>query len=331
MSQDGTVNTNATDGILWAYRIDGQGGGQQLGDDGALNDRTTAFEWYHLQSDVPESIAWLQKSGADEVVIDTLTVNETRPRTFLHKDGVLLVLRGVNTKPGADPEDMVSLRVWYTHDRVITARKRERKLLSVEDVRLSIERGAAPRTPGEFVTMLVENLANRIGDVVDDIDEELTQFETDLAERPMPEARRLLSDSRRQTAAIRRYLAPQRDALDSLFRSRGVLTDQEAFSLRDQTDRSTRYVEDLDLARERTLVLQEELQNRVAEQQNARMYVLSIVAAIFLPLSFLTGVFGMNVAGMPGLENPRAFLYLALGMTAVAAGLIGFMRWRRWM
>ena len=179
--------------------------------------------------------------------------------------------------------------------------------------------------------MLVENLANRIGDVVDTIEDELTTFETDLVDKPMPEARRMLSDARRQTAEIRRYLAPQRDALDSLFRNRGVLTDLEAYSLRDQTDRSTRYVEDLDLARERTLVLQEELQNRLAEQQNARMYVLSIVAAIFLPLSFLTGVFGMNIGGMPGLDNPRAFTHMALGMVAVAAGLIGYMRLRRWL
>ena len=61
------------------------------------------------------------------------------------------------------------------------------------------------------------------------------------------------------------------------------------------------------------------------------MYLLSIVAAIFLPLSFLTGVFGMNVAGLPGLENPKAFSYLALGMGLLAVGLLGFMRWRRWM
>ena len=46
--------------------------------------------------------------------------------------------------------------------------------------------------------------------------------------------------------------------------------------------------------------MQEELMNRIAQEQNARMYVLSIVAAIFLPISFVTGLFGMNVAGLPG-------------------------------
>jgi len=62
------------------------------------------------------------------------------------------------------------------------------------------------------------------------------------------------------------------------------------------------------------MVLQDELRNLIAEQQGMRMYVLSLVTAIFLPLSFLTGVLGMNVAGLPGTQEPKAFFYLATAM-----------------
>jgi len=320
----------AATGLLWTYHMDGRGGGHEAGGADETPPRG-GFAWSHLQSDVPDTVDWLLAAGVDEVVIDTLTAIETRPRTFAHGDGVLLVLRGVNTNPGADPEDMVSLRVWFTRDTVITTRKSERRLLPVEDLRQCIDRGEAPDAPGELVTMLIERLVDRIGAVVDDIDDQLLEFEAEVIDRPTAEAQSDLSAGRRQNAAIRRYLAPQRDALDTLYRMRGILSDRDAFALRDQIDRSTRYIEELDLARERTLVLQEELQYRVAEQQNARIYLLSIVAAIFLPLSFLTGVFGMNVAGLPGLDNPRAFTYLALGMVLVAVGMIVFMRWRKWM
>ena len=179
--------------------------------------------------------------------------------------------------------------------------------------------------------MIIERLADRIGAAVDSIDDELTDVEDGLAEQKVSDVRRQLSELRRQTASIRRYLAPQREALGTLVRSRGEFGDEEIHALHLETDRMTRYVEDLDLARERTLLLQEELQGRIAEEQNARMYVLSIVAAIFLPLSFLTGVFGMNVAGLPGTENPAAFLFLAVGMGLIGMGLIGFMRWRKWL
>lgn len=302
--------------MLWTYAL------------GAGDDE---FVWVHLQSDLPESIQWLHENGIDEVIVDTLTVSETRPRTFPHQDGMLLVMRGVNKNPTADPEDLVSLRVWFTKKLVITARKQERKLHSIEDLRGSIDGGNAPTTSGEFVCMLVARMNNRIGEVVDNIDESLTQFETNISEKSLSVARRELSESRRDTASIRRYLAPQRDALDNLVRSKNIISDQEAFVLRNETDRLTRYVEDLELARERTLLLQEELQNRVAEQQNSRMYVLSIVTAIFLPLSFLTGVFGMNVGGLPGLDDPGAFAKLAMSMAVLALVLLVVMRWRRWL
>jgi hypothetical protein len=140
-----------------------------------------------------------------------------------------------------------------------------------------------------------------------------------------------LSAIRLQAVEIRRYLAPQREALSELYRTRGILSEDVAYDLRYQTDRIIHHVEDLDLAKERAVVLQGELQNRLAEKQNARMFVLSIVAAIFLPLSFLTGVFGMNVAGLPGLEHPNAFNILTGSMLVLAIALIAYMRWKKWM
>ncbi len=78
-------------------------------------------------------------------------------------------------------------------------------------------------------------------------------------------------------------------------------------------------------------MVHEELLNRVAQEQNARVYLLSIVAAIFLPITFITGLFGMNVAGLPGIENPRAFWLVAGIMAAVSAGVIVWLRLRRWL
>ena len=100
--------------------------------------------------------------------------------------------------------------------------------------------------------------------------------------------------------------------------------------LRDEADRITRYLEDLDLARERTMVLREEFLGQLAQEQNSRMYVLSVVAAVFLPLTFVTGLLGMNVGGLPGLDSPRGFLGSVVLMVFAAAALVGFFRWKRW-
>ena len=318
-------------GLLWSYRLDGQGSGHLQGRLGSSDEKSPGFDWFHLKSDETDSAVWMQEIGLDEHVIETLSALETRPRMAMLAGGVLINLRGVNTNPGSDPEDMISLRVWFSDKTVVTARRKGRKLISIEDVRARIENGSGPKTPGGFISMLTEHLANRIGDTVDSIDDDLTQIELSMDEDNIKPVQQNLSAIRLQAVEIRRYLAPQREALSELYRTRGILSEDVAYDLQFQTDRIIHHVEDLDLAKERAVVLQGELQNRLAEKQNARMYVLSIVAAIFLPLSFLTGVFGVNVAGMPGLEHPNAFNILTGSMLVLAIALIAYMRWKKWM
>ncbi len=333
MNKSNVKSSSAKTAVVWNYHLDGQGGGQQQTRHPTIQEDKPGFDWLHLRSDDPGAVRYMRELGLDPKMIEALSASETRPRMQLLEDGVLINLRGVNTNPGADPEDMVAIRIWFNSEIIISARKHERRLLSIEDVRLSIEQGKGPRTPADFVSAVVEKLANRISDVVDTIDDELTGVETALDEGKdkVRQIQQRLSDLRKQTAAIRRYLAPQREALAELYRSGPHLSEDDRHSIRYQTDRITHYVEDLDLARERALVLHGELQNNIAEQQNARMYLLSIVATIFLPLSFLTGVFGMNVAGLPGLENPDAFLYLSGGMLLLGVSLLLFMRLKKWL
>jgi zinc transporter len=167
---------------------------------------------------------------------------------------------------------------------------------------------------------------------VENIEKMLDQLESDVAVGNIAELRATLSAVRRRAAAIRRHLAPQRVALDRLIQFPGsVLSDSETLKLREEGEHLTRYIEDLDLARENALVTQEEMLNRVAQEQNARMYVLSIVAAIFLPLSFVTGLLGMNVAGLPGTDDPNGFRISAAVMISLGVALIGFFKWRRWL
>lgn len=136
---------------------------------------------------------------------------------------------------------------------------------------------------------------------------------------------------RRQIASVRRFLSPQRDALDRLYRQPGEwFSDNEVQRLREEADRITRHLEDLDLARERAIVLAEEFLAVIAQEQNNRMYVLSVVAAVFLPLTFVTGLLGMNVGGLPGLESPRGFIGAVIIMGLSSAAMIAVFRWKRW-
>ena len=76
---------------------------------------------------------------------------------------------------------------------------------------------------------------------------------------------------------------------------------------------------------------QEELNSRLSEQLNKRMYVLSIVAAVFLPLGFITGLLGINVAGIPGAEFAYGFVIVCLLLLLLVFIQIGLFKWKKWM
>lgn len=326
------MTTNMPDGLLHALLLDRQGGARSINASDIENWRPEdGLLWLHFNVAEHSPAKWMQSAlGLDPSVIDALDADETRPRSLTLGDGLLTVLRGVNLNPGEDPEDMVSIRLWIERDRIVSTRRR--KLLSVQDLREHLERGTGPATSGEFLSALIGRLADRIGAFFDTMEDQLSAIEETEGGESVQDRRRSLALLRRQVASVRRFVAPQRDALDRLYRNPGkMLSESEVGQLREEADRITRYLEDLDLARERAIVLQEELMNELAQLQNTRMYVLSVVAAIFLPLTFVTGLLGMNVGGLPGIDSPRGFLIALIVMVSTSAAILIYFRYRKWL
>lgn len=318
--------------FLHSLLLDGHGGARELGaHDVDAWTPADGILWVHVDVNDAAAQRWLtRQEDLPGGVADALLAGESRPWSTMTGESLLANLRGVNTNPAADPEDMVSVRIWIDSHRIISSRRR--RLLSVVDIVEALKDGNGPRNPSDCFAMLVERLSDRIGEFVDSLEVRVDEFEDSLESSEPGEFRRALSTVRRQIAAVRRFLAPQRDALDRMNRRHpAVLAEDDALDLLREADRVTRYLEDLDLARERVVVLQEELSSQIAQQQNSRMYVLSVVAAVFLPLTFVTGLLGMNVGGLPGLDNPLGFAVSIVIMTAAAIVLLLFFRWKRWL
>ena len=323
--------STAEETFVYRYLLDREGHGREIdSSEVAAWQPEQGMLWLHLETGNENAIQWLSEdSGLEPLIAEALSASETRPRSIATDDGLLVILRGVNTNPGADPEDMVSVRVWIEQNRIITVRRR--KLLSVQDLRQMLAEGHGPRTPAEFLVMLSERLAFRIGEVVADIDDAIESIDDELDKGEISELQPRIATIRRQAAAIRRYLAPQREALNRI-RGRTSLADaHDLHDLEEVADVMTRYLEDLDLVREQSVMLHEQLTMRLANEQGQRLYILSIVAAIFLPLSFITGLLGMNVAGLPGIDYAPAFWVSLVLMAAIAGGLLVYFRFKRWI
>ena len=320
------------DGLIAAYILDGKGGGKRVGWKEIQQwTPTGGLLWVHLNFEAPDPQRWIkEESQLEDVVGDALLAEESRPRITTFDDGVLVALRGVNLNPGADPEDMVSLRMWVEKNRIITTRRR--KLLSVADLCSAVEKGKGPRTSGEFLEDVADRLMVRMGGVIGELEDKAAELEEAVLTVESHKLRPMLASIRRDAINLRRYMAPQREAIARLQSEKiSWLAEEDRVRLRETYDRLTRYIEDLDAARERAAVTQEELISRLSEQMDNRMYVLSIVAAIFLPLGFLTGLLGINVGGIPGSEYKAAFFVFCLLLMALVVIEVIIFKKKKWM
>ena len=160
---------------VFAYALDGNGHARTTTVDQVLqdlhDDDGTAFTWTHLDRSSGDTPKQLEVARLDRFVIEALTADETRPRCTVHGDGVLLNLRGVNLNPGAEPEDMISIRFWIEEARVISVGLRP--LSATGDMLDAMERHQAPTTPGSLVAGYAVRLADRAEPTVATLNEQI--------------------------------------------------------------------------------------------------------------------------------------------------------------
>jgi len=326
------IEHHSLQGLLHGRLLDGQGGSSDFKWNSVSSwTPEQGCLWLHFNFEEAEVSQWLHgQSNLNVLAVLALLSEETRPRTTNLGSELLLSLRGVNLNPGSDPEDMVSIRLWTDGHRIISTERR--KLLSTEDVLERIDAGIGPVDAGGLIVELIDRIVHRMSDTVDNFESDVMTLEEQVMSEAPNRLRYDLAQLRKQTISLRRYLAPQREALNRLIMERFAwITDDYRMQLREISDRLIRHIEDIDAVRERAAVTQEELLSQTSEQMNKRMYVLSIVAAVFLPLGFFTGLMGINVGGMPGVEDKHAF-WVVVALCVGVTSLLGIVfRHKKWL
>lgn len=325
--------------IVCAFLFEGNGKGKSLtwpeiktwsaGDKGL---------WVHLDGTHESTEEWLRTdSGLNPYIIDGLLASETRPRCDGYEEGIMVVLRGVNLNPGAEAEDMVSIRIWIEEHRAISLQIRP--LMAVDDIQQQIKRGKGPLSTGHLVARLAAQLTERMAPIIEDVSDQISNLEDQLIRShedggpiDLRELRFNLIKFRRIAISLRRYIAPQRDALIRFSQlDEDWLDSRIQGRLRETVDRVTRITEELDEVRERSSVLQDELMSRISQRMERTMYVLTLVAAVMLPLGFLTGLLGINVGGVPGIETKWAFWAVCGGLFVIAVVEVWLLKLFKWL
>lgn len=319
--------------LLFGRVLDGKGGARPIGWEAARAWQPgTPGEvlWVHICRTVPGVQAWLEDElGIPEPTAELLTSDATRPRAFREGDALVATLRGINFNPGAEPEDMVSMQVWCDGNRLVTLRRVS--LQTPRETRQELDAGEGPVDAGSLLTLLTEHLIARMGHSIVDINNAIDALDEQgdgAADKSMLAE---ISRIRRECLALKRYMSPQHEALENIAHDAPAwFEDHDRREIAESIDRLRRYLEDLDISKESALVLQDEVRARLLERNARTQYQLTIVASIFLPLTFITGLLGMNVEGIPDAGNPHAFWEVMALCALIAAGQLWLFRRLKW-
>ncbi|OIN04811.1 zinc transporter ZntB [Oceanisphaera psychrotolerans] len=312
---------------IYSLQLDGEGGMLPLPAGSPLPAAEPA--WVHLDYGQPDTELWLLNTTLlNDSAREALLGQSSRPKLVRNGENLLLILRGINHNTNDRPEEMVALRIFISPRLILSSRRRP--LLSEQDVYQQLAGQGGPVNPADWLVEICDALTDRAGEFVEALHDQILELEEAVLEGDMP-ASGQLGRIRKQLIMIRRYLSPQRDLVARLASEKiGWLDDDDRRRLLDIADRLRRWLDDLDAGVARTAVLADEINNIMTEATNRRAYQMSIMALLFLPASFLTGLFGINLGGMPGADNPLAFWTFCLLLTGLGVGLGIWLRLRRW-
>lgn len=296
--------------VLSAWVLDKHGLAKPLAQDETSQElASNNLTWVHLDASHPNASRWLEREAKylEPIILEALLSEETRPRILEAEHGVLINLRGINHNEGQDIEDMVSVRVWIDSSRIITLERRHSKATQQIEQQYMANKG--PKTQGDFVVLLVHLLMEGMDPILLQLDNFIDETEEEIIDNSTQSFKPSIMRCRKQAIVFRRYLSPQREVIAKLRQLNYKWLKAKHMSLLQESfDKIQRHIEEFEMIRDRAQILKDEIANTMANKLNENLFILSLLAAIFLPLSFVTGLFGMNIAGLPGATNPSAFL-----------------------
>jgi len=319
--------------LLFGRVLDGKGGGRQIDWEEARHWKPAEPHevlWLHLESTAEGLVDWLQDHLAiSEPTAELLVSDATRPRSFREGEALVATLRGINLNPGAQPEDMVSLRLWSDGRRVVTARSQA--LQSPGHVLRDLDSGNGPVDAGRLITELVEAMITRMSRSIIDMNDRIDELESFDGESDAEDLLSRIAAIRRNCLALKRHMSPQHEALEWIARDAPAwFEEHDRREIAEAIDMLRRYLDDIDISKESAVVLMDELRGKAIARSGQTSYLLTIVAATFLPLTFVTGLLGINVGGIPGSDHHLAFwivVGLCLAIFALQVTLFRMWKW----
>ena len=295
---------------------------------GGQTDSAGTFVWLHFNLSDASAEAWMRTHLAlAPEFFEALQEGSRSTRIEDASDHLVAVVNDVAYEFSFEPSEIATL--WMTVTPRLAVSARIHPLKSIDRLRHAVNQG------GQFdsSTALLNHLMHYQGDVLVRIVREATvqvdDIEDTLQRGELQRKRADLGKLRRVLVRLQRLLAPEPGAMFRLLRQPPLwVAESDLEELRQATEEFSLVLRDLTALQERIKLLQEEIAAQVGEQTNRSLFTLTVITVLGLPINIATGLFGMNVGGIPLAQEPHGFWVIVL-MLLVFTALAGWLAFRR--
>jgi zinc transporter len=315
-------------GLICGYQLQAEGPAREVTADGivqalAQSDQVT---WLHFNLSDQRARRWLLDAPfVPDALRELLQEHDENRRVEWTDGGLLMVISDFTYEDESDPWEVTP--IWCYAGRHLLLTGRVHALKSTDELRQRMRTGVSATSGIELVCQLLDVRTARIKLLANTMTRQLDDVEDEILAGNIKQQREQLGRARRLCARLRREFAPERSDLGRLLhRSAHPLSENDRGALESSVEGLAFAMEEIAELYERSKLLQEELASRLAENTGRNLYVLSLLTAVLLPMTLVTGVYGMNVAHLPGAGSFPLVVLLILASGGVTLAVLF---WRR--
>jgi zinc transporter len=304
------------EGLVCAFQL---GPPRRLGAEVLAEGASAEARWVHVNLVDARIRRWISAredipGEAKALLLDP----EPRVRVESFEDGFAIALGDLHHDFEDDPDGFGMLRAYVTQGQILTARRRP--IMSIRLLHAKVEHSTLSRDTTDMFELIlrgheeaVSSVVRRFADAVDDAEDEILAGHVKQQGSSLGRIRRLL-------ARLRRHVHANGSVVAQVIAAQPAYWEQEHLELiRSCQERLEASAQDIELVSERARLLQEEIASLLSEATNKNLYLLSTMTTVLLPITLITGIFGMNLGGMPFADNPHGF---AIVMGVISSGVV---------
>ncbi|WP_294615389.1 zinc transporter ZntB [uncultured Gilliamella sp.] len=286
--------------------------------------------WIHLDFAKTETINWINSTDLIPDLVKTELIKTNQISKEIRFDsGILVVLKGVNYIPNELPDPIVTFRFYITDNLIISARHQQ--IDAITQLKENLEKGIGPVDVADWLIQVSELISDQVNLSFDSVHNKIVKLE-DLVLNQRIFSHKEIGRVRKQLIVLRRLLSPQRDIFVKISTERiSWIDDNDRQRLHDISNQQNHYVSDIDSCLLRIASIMEQINSFLAESTNKRIYLMSLFTIIFTPITFLTSLLGVNLAGIPYNEQHWSFVGLVLLIIAICVGSVIWLKFKKWL